>query len=112
MACAESVVTQMSCCDELTQVVEPAVEMAEFCPMSGGKCRCGVTPQDRTPERKDPLQRSDSQITLGLSKVSVELPTWTPNVSLNGAVATDLVVGLASLRTHNETQALLGIWRI
>ena len=108
MVCQQPVIAPTSCCDEQA----PVIDMDEYCPMSGGPCQCGVAPDDdRTPNPKAPLQRSDSQITLGLAKTSVELPRWNTPAEAGRAVATDQVVGLASLRTHNETQALLGIWQ-
>ncbi|MBL4808730.1 MAG: hypothetical protein JKY43_01565 [Phycisphaerales bacterium] len=108
MVCQQPVIAPTECCDES----EPVVDMDEYCSMSGGACRCGVAPaDDRVPNPKAPLQRSDTQITLGLSKALVELPRWNTPADAGQAVATDLVVGLASLRTHNETQALLGIWQ-
>ncbi len=112
MVCQEPVIAPViapsGCCDEPASVVD----MDEYCPMSGGECRCGVTPDDdRAPTPKAPFQRSDTQITLGLSDSSVEAPSWGTSADIEHGVATDLFDGLASLRTHNETQALLGIWQ-
>ena len=108
MVCQQPVIAPSGCCDEPA----PVVDMDEYCPMSGGECRCGVTPdEDRTPTPKAPFQRSDTQITLGLFEASAEIPSWTTSAEIKHGGATDLFDGLASLRTHNETQALLGIWQ-
>lgn len=108
MVCQQPVIAPSGCCDEPV----PVVNMDEYCPMSGGPCRCGVAPDDdRTPTPKAPFQRSDTQITLGLSDLSAEVPSWNTSADIEHGIATDLVDGLASLRTHNETQALLGIWQ-
>lgn len=108
MVCHQPVIASSGCCDEPAQ----AVDMDEYCPMSGGECRCGVTPDDdHTPRPKAPHQRSDSLFMLGLFESSAEIPSWDISASIEHGVMADLVDGQASLRTHNETQALLGIWQ-
>ncbi|MBL4698849.1 MAG: hypothetical protein JKX70_08440 [Phycisphaerales bacterium] len=108
MVCQQPVITPSGCCEEPA----PVVDMDEYCPMSGGECRCGVTPDDdRTPTPKAPFQRSDTHFTLGLFDSSAEVPRLDTSADIEHGVATDLFDGLASLRTHNETQALLGIWQ-
>ena len=109
MVCQQPVIASSGCCDEPA----PVVDMDDdYCPMSGGECRCGVTPEDdRSPTPKSPFQRSESRITLGLTGSSTEAPSWSSSAGIEHGVVTDLVDGLASLRTHNETQALLGIWQ-
>lgn len=98
------------CCDEPAPVL---AVIDEYCSMSGGDCRCGVSPDnDHAPGPKAPLQRSDTQLTLGLSATgSVEVPSWAVASDYGLAGIAGLIDGLASLRTHNQTQALLGIWR-
>lgn len=104
----QPVVVQVSCCGLET----PAQDMDEYCPMSGGACRCGVSPADE-PERgpKAPLQRSENQITLGLSFASVHVQSWKNDRDACSVLRSGLIANLVSLRTHNETQALLGVWR-
>lgn len=107
-AVCQPVVVESNCCSE----PEPAVDMDEYCPMSGGPCRCGVSPSDdRSPAPKAPLQRSETQITLGLSTQPVRVSIWTTSDDKHSAPFVGFVGSLHSLRTHTETQAILGIWR-
>jgi hypothetical protein len=104
----QPIVVQTSCCIDS----EPVVDMSEYCPMSGGPCRCGITPgDDRDPLPVPPLQRSESQITLGLSDSPVQVCNWLVSKDEHSTPMPALVGSLHSLRTHAETQALLGIWR-
>tara|TARA_A100001391_G_scaffold204724_1_gene201475 strand:+ start:1608 stop:2036 length:429 start_codon:yes stop_codon:yes gene_type:complete len=108
MVC-QPVIIEKGCCSEPA----PAQDMSVYCPMSDGPCRCGVDRNDdpqRAPEA--PLQRSDSQITLGLSRAVAQVCIW----SISDDGQTDrpmigLVEHVHARRTHSETQAILGIWR-
>lgn len=107
MVC-QQVMDESSCCEESA----PVLDMDEFCPMSGGPCRCGITPGDnRNPSPKAPLQRSETQITLGLFAEPRQLCIWTVARDEHPAPMIGLVGNLHALRTHSETQAILGIWR-
>ena len=107
-AVCQPVVVESSCCSDPV----PAIDMDEYCPMSGGPCRCGVSPgNDRNELPEAPLQRSESQITLGLSADPVRICVWTANNDEHSAPMAGLVGNLHALRTHCETQAILGIWR-
>ena len=104
----QPVVVESSCCGEPAAVVD----MDEYCPMSGGPCRCGVTPgDDRSPAPDAPLQRSETQITLGFSTAPVQICVWTVSSDEHSTPMAGLVGNLHALRTHTETQAILGIWR-
>ena len=104
----QPVMVGSSCCDEPST----GLDMDEYCPMSGGPCRCGITPgDDRNPTPKAPIQRSETQITLGLSEAPVQICIWTVSSDEHSKPMAGLVGNLHSLRTHSETQAILGIWR-
>lgn len=106
MVC-QPVMAESGCCEDPSTVVD----MDEYCPMSGGPCRCGITPgNDRNPAPKAPLQRSDTQITLGLSAKPIQICIWTVSSDDHSTPMTGLVGNLHALRTHCETQAILGIW--
>jgi len=107
MVC-QPVVVESTCCSELM----PVVDMDEFCPMSGGPCRCGITPgDDSNPSPKAPLQRSETQITLGLFAEPRQACIWTAARDEHPAPMMGLVGNLHALRTHTQIQAILGIWR-
>lgn len=104
----QPVVVESSCCSGPT----PVVDMDEYCPMSDGPCRCGVSPDDdRNQPPEAPLQRSESQITVGLTAASHQVCIWTVRRDQQSAAMAGLVGNLHALRTHAETQAILGIWR-
>lgn len=101
-------VVESSCCSEPATVVD----MDEYCPMSDGPCRCGVSPgDDRNQSPEAPLQRSESQITLGLTAETRQVCIWTVRRNEHSSPMAGLVGNLHALRTHAETQAILGIWR-
>lgn len=103
----QPVVVESSCCDD----PEIAMDMDEFCPMSGGPCRCGITSDgDRNQLPPAPFQRGETQITLGLSAESLQVGIWTVSSDEHSAPLIGLVWNLHALRTHTETQAILGIW--
>jgi len=107
MVC-QPIVIESSCCSEQA----PIVDMDEYCPMSDGPCRCGITPtDDGSPAPQAPLQRSETQFTLGLSAKPLQVCIWTVNPDEQLILMTGLVGNLHALRTHTETQAILGIWR-
>jgi hypothetical protein len=107
-AVCQPVIVESSCCGDPA----PAIDMDEYCPMSGGPCRCGVSPgNDGNQLPEAPLQRSESQITLGLSADPVRICVWTAINDEHYAPMEGLVGNLHALRTHTETQAILGIWR-
>ena len=107
-AVCQPVIVESSCCGDPA----PAIDMDEYCPMSGGPCRCGVSPgNDGNQLPEAPLQRSESQITLGISADPVRICVWTAINDEHSTPMVGLVGNLHALRTHSETQAILGIWR-
>lgn len=107
MVC-QPVVVESSCCSDAAT----AVDMYEYCPMSDGPCRCGITPtDDRNPAPKAPIQRSETQFTFGLNAQPVQICIWTVVSDDHSTPMIGLVGNLHELRTHSETQAILGIWR-
>lgn len=101
-ACHEPVV-EMSCCSSSTAD-------NRFCPMSNGPCECIEAPAPSPERRPDaPLPRSDRDSITGLPNGP---PQVAPVVEPADTVAcmASLVVGSPS-KTHNEIQALLGVWR-
>lgn len=108
MVCQPIVVQkETSCCGE----PDPVIDMDEFCPMSNGPCRCGVSPTDDHDRKPiDPLQRNESKITLGIFKAPVQICIWTTINDGHSGTMSGLVENLHALRTHAQTQAILGIW--
>lgn len=97
------VIFESTCCGELTEV--------SVCPKSGGPCTCAAVPMpDRQPRPDAPLPRTDRDSITGL-------PSGSPQITavIDEDIAThemaSLVVSPRSGKTHNEVQALLGIWR-
>ncbi len=118
-AVCQPVVVETSCCFEPTPSVDSAADsvadtvvgMDEYCPMSGGPCRCGITPNDdRNPVPMAPFQRNETQITLGLFAQPFQVCIWTTSDDEHSRPILGLVGNLHALRTHAETQAVLGIW--
>lgn len=104
----QPVVVESGCCS----VISPVVDMDEYCPMSDGPCRCGVRRgDDHNQSPEEPLQRSETQITLGLTAETRQICIWTVRRDEHSAPMAGLVGNLHALRTHTETQAILGIWR-
>jgi hypothetical protein len=107
-ACGESAchqpVVQMSCCGS---------DSGDdgFCPMSNGPCGCIAAPApDPEPKPEAPLPRSDRDTITGMPNgppkiiLVIEPDDSTPSM-------VSLVIGLRAGTTHNEVQALLGVWQ-
>lgn len=78
--------------------------------MSGGPCTCAAAPMpDRQPRPDAPLPRTDRDSITGLPNGP---PQITPVIEPDNATPTmaSLVTSLRAGKTHNEVQALLGIW--
>lgn len=103
--CATGIVTAMGCCD--THSVE-----ATFCPMSDGPCQCGVSPlPGPLPTPDAPLPKSDRDSLTAVPAPPIRIQTdveLQPRSTVAGTSPLSLLAGL----THNEIQALLGIWRM
>jgi len=103
-ACATEIATTPGCCESETLA-------SDFCPMSGGPCQCGVAPlpgQQPAPDAPLPKSDRDSVTAVPAPPIGVE-PEVDPQrrsvIPATGPLS--LLAGL----THNEIQALLGIWR-
>tara|TARA_E500000318_G_C3482339_1_gene180936 strand:+ start:321 stop:728 length:408 start_codon:yes stop_codon:yes gene_type:complete len=102
-ACHQPVV-QMSCCDS-----DPGDD--GFCPMSNGPCVCVAAPlPDPEPLPEAPLPRSDRDTVTGMPNGS---PQVTPVVEpdRDAPKVASLVLALTVGKSHNEVQALLGVWQ-
>ncbi len=82
-----------------------------FCVMSGGPCRCGVAPTTSPERRPDaPLPRTDRDSITALPDGPAQItPVSEPDDAAPSMAS--LAGGIHTGKTHNEVQALLGIWR-
>ena len=104
---------EVSCCGEPVPPADSGFGCGSetFCPMSEGPCQCGIYPAP-APERLPdaPLPRTDRDSATGLPngppKITavIEPDDTTPSMA-------SLVVGPRAGKTHNEVQALLGVWQ-
>lgn len=101
MAECRPAVVRVTCCGET---------VVEACPANGGECHCGLSSapdQDDRPQAPPPRTERLPLVALDLSAPRV---VWRasdvqpPHVSQVGQ-------GRYAALTHNEIQALLGIWR-
>jgi len=79
--------------------------------MSEGPCRCGISPAPAPKPLPDaPLPRPERDSVIGLPNGP---PTGTPVIEPDDATPemASLVFGLRADNTHNEVQALLGVWQ-
>ena len=68
--CAIEIETRSGCCD-----LRPAA--AEFCPMSGGPCQCGVSPRpDPQPNPDAPLPRTDRDSLTAVPAPPIRVESW------------------------------------
>lgn len=84
---------------------------SSYCPMSEGPCRCGISPAPAPKPLPDaPLPRTERDSVTGLPNGP---PTITPVIEPDDTTPSmaSLVVGLRAGKTHNEVQALLGVWQ-
>lgn len=110
--CEVSVV-EMSCCGEPIPAADADFGCGSdaFCPMSEGPCRCGISPKPTPKPLPDvPLPRTDRDSVTGLPNGPPKInPVFEPDDATPSMAS--LVVGLRAGKTHNEVQALLGVWR-
>lgn len=99
----QEVVVNVSCCGEVTE--------EQICPTSGGPCECSVSPiPDRKPRPDAPLPRSDRESLTAVTAAPPDVVSMTepePESSRDSVLSFSLLSGLS----HNEIQALLGVWR-
>lgn len=102
-ACHQPVV-QVNCCD--SELVEEA-----YCPMSKGPCECVAAPAPNTdPKPEAPLPRSDRDTVTGMPNGPPQvMPVAEPDT--DAPKVASQVLALTAGKSHNEIQALLGIWR-
>tara|TARA_R110000782_G_scaffold57258_3_gene119541 strand:+ start:20445 stop:20891 length:447 start_codon:yes stop_codon:yes gene_type:complete len=110
--CHEPVIDMGCCGDSLPDECSDLDCGSEaFCPVSEGPCKCGIseTPApDRLPDA--PLPRTDRDSPTGLPNGPPKItPVIEPDDSTPSMVS--LVAGLRTGKTHNEVQALLGVWQ-
>lgn len=104
---------EVHCCGEPIPAVESdsCCGSDAFCTMSGGPCQCGVSPT-QAPERLPdaPLPRTDRDSVTGLPNGPPKItPVIEPEIATPSVAS--LVIGLRVGKTHNEVQALLGVWQ-
>ncbi len=100
-AACRPVVVQETCCG--TTVIEA-------CPANGGKCRCGMAPDHHRDERPQAPQPRTERLPLVTIALSVSRLVWRASDVPPPHLARGLLDPTVAL-THNEVQALLGIWR-
>lgn len=103
LADCHEVVVEVSCCGTTT--------VTDYCPKSDGPCRCSAAPlPHRQPLPEGPLPRSDrvSQTAVPNAPVRVVPMTTSGTSCSRGSVQS---LGRLAGLTHNEVQAVLGIWR-
>ncbi len=106
-------VVEMSCCGEPIPAADSDFGCGSdaFCPMSDGPCRCSISPTP-APERLPdaPLPRTDRDSVTGLPNGPSQItPVIEPDDTARSMAS--LVIGLREGKTHNEVQALLGVWQ-
>ncbi len=106
-------VVETSCCGEPIPVDESDSGCGSdtFCSMSDGPCRCGISPTPNPEPLPDaPLPRTDRDSVTGLPNGPPKItPVIEPDDSTPSMVS--LVDSLRAGKTHNEVQALLGVWQ-
>ncbi len=97
------VIIETTCCGEPTE--------REYCPMSGGPCRCAQAPtHDSQPQPEAPRPRSDRDSLVARISAPPRV-VWVTQPEGERSSNTGDAHGLLAGRTHNEIQALLGVWR-
>lgn len=102
MGCHE-VIREVSCCGTGT--------VRTYCAMSNGPCTCGIKPiDDRSPNEPLPLpsrDRDSLQMVRGppasIQIIITELPTRLISIARTGSIRAGF--------SHNQAQALLGVWQ-
>lgn len=102
--------TMGDCADDgLVECSVPAEE--SFCEMSGGPCSCDVAPGHRPKHMPEaPMPRTERESTTAVPIPSTRLVEYSvrvPELRRENAAW----FGVNAGRTHNEIQALLGVWQ-
>lgn len=98
-----------SCCPLGDQI--PQTQSDDYCPMSGGSCACGITPDDdHRPDGPMPLPQRDRdslQMVRGppvsIQIITIDLPKRLIALARTGSIRSGF--------SHNQAQAFLGVWR-
>lgn len=102
MGCHE-VIREVSCCGTET--------VRTYCAMSNGPCTCGITPDD-APAPAEPMpmpsrDRDSMPMTrappASIQLITTELPTRLLSIARMGSIRAGF--------SHNQAQALLGVWQ-
>jgi hypothetical protein len=83
----------------------------DYCPVSNGPCTCGITPDDApAPAEPMPIPSRDRDslpmtraTPASIQLITAELPTRLLSIARTGSIRAGF--------SHNQTQALLGIWQ-
>lgn len=106
-----SCVEPVSCCAavEITTCCGEVIVIEQPCPMSGGDCFCGVTPQENQPKTpaRPGTQVSDLMAWIPVDQIGVDVVFGSerPRSTLRASTTARLN------RSHNQTQSLLGVWQ-
>ncbi len=104
--------TASGCC-EIVEVVSCCgkVSYEKTCPASGGECQCAASPADM------PIPSSLPLLPLTLGSMTYKIPP-SKELLFEAAVEapTARLLGIDTLKnndpSHNQAQAILGVWRI
>lgn len=98
----------MACCEVIeTSACHEGAVVDVVCDMTGGDCHCRADPVPQEQPKALPLVRDSSELTLVLApRTTGVAPAWPPTT---GQVSGMHILG-RTVRSHNEVQALLGIW--
>lgn len=98
-----------SCCPLGVAMAQAPAD--DYCPMSNGPCVCGITPDDApAPSEPMPMPSRDRD-TLQMTRappaplviIATDLPTPLNAIARTGSIRAPF--------SHNQAQALLGVWR-
>jgi len=106
------VIAPSSCCpSDNTETQSTQTQSDDFCPMSNGPCTCGLNPaNEHTPDEPMPApqrERQTLQMMRGPPLAFQLITTDTPKRLIPVALTHSIRSGFS----HNQTQALLGVWR-
>ena len=104
---------EVGCCGSPAEDSESelACRVGSYCPMSGGRCRCGVSPSpapERVPDAPLPESGRDGFTGLVGAPVTVQ-PVVEPDRAASPRAL--CIARTRAGRAHNEIRALLGNWR-
>ncbi|MDF1870162.1 MAG: hypothetical protein P1U30_07195, partial [Phycisphaerales bacterium] len=111
------VIAPSSCCPsdntetQSSKTQSTQTQSDDFCPMSNGPCTCGLNPaNEHAPDEPMPApqrERQTLQMMRGPPLAFQLITTDTPKRLIPVALTYSIRSGFS----HNQTQALLGVWR-